>query len=104
MAPILEIRDLNVTYGVIHALKGINLEVQEGEIVALVGANGAGKSTVLKALSGLDSFPRVHWIRKQRDHLCSRPPPCGHGDRDGTRGARHLRQYDRVREPFARRI
>ena len=53
MAPMLEIRDLDVTYGVIHALKGINLEVQKGEIVALVGANGAGKSTVLKALSGL---------------------------------------------------
>jgi branched-chain amino acid transport system ATP-binding protein len=53
MAALLEIRDLNVTYGVIHALKGINLELREGEIVALVGANGAGKSTVLKALSGL---------------------------------------------------
>jgi branched-chain amino acid transport system ATP-binding protein len=53
MASMLEVRDLDVTYGVIHALKGINLEVREGEIVALVGANGAGKSTVLKALSGL---------------------------------------------------
>jgi branched-chain amino acid transport system ATP-binding protein len=53
MTSMLEVRDLDVTYGVIHALKGINLEVREGEIVALVGANGAGKSTVLKALSGL---------------------------------------------------
>jgi branched-chain amino acid transport system ATP-binding protein len=49
----LEVKDLDVTYGVIHALKRINLEVREGEIVALVGANGAGKSTFLKALSGL---------------------------------------------------
>ena len=53
MASMLEVRDLDVTYGVIHALKGINLEVRAGEIVALVGANGAGKSTVLKALTGL---------------------------------------------------
>lgn len=50
---LLEIRDLHVYYGSIHALKGIDLEVAEGEIVTLIGANGAGKSTTLKTVSGL---------------------------------------------------
>lgn len=49
----LEIKDLNVFYGGIHAIKGISLEVVQGEIVTLIGANGAGKSTTLKAVSNL---------------------------------------------------
>src|SRR5581483_8883026 len=49
----LEIRDLDVYYGAIHALKGVTLEVREREIVTLIGANGAGKSTTLRAISGL---------------------------------------------------
>ena len=51
--PLLEIRDLDVYYGAIHALKGVDLFVEKGEIVTLIGANGAGKSTTLRALSGL---------------------------------------------------
>jgi len=49
----LSVKDINVHYGAIHALKGVSLDVQQGEIVTLIGANGAGKSTILKALSGL---------------------------------------------------
>jgi len=49
----LEIQDLNVHYGGIHALKGISLRVEDGEIVTLIGANGAGKSTTLRTVSGL---------------------------------------------------
>ncbi len=49
----LKVKDLSVYYGVIQATKEINFEVNEGEIVSLIGANGAGKSTVLKAISGL---------------------------------------------------
>ncbi|WP_059009658.1 ABC transporter ATP-binding protein [Streptomyces specialis] len=50
---LLELRDLHVCYGAIEALKGISLTVAEGEVVALLGANGAGKSTTLKAASGM---------------------------------------------------
>ena len=49
----LEIKDLNVFYGAIHAIKGISLSVDEGELVSLIGANGAGKTTTLHAISGL---------------------------------------------------
>lgn len=49
----LEVKDINVYYGAIHAIKGISLAVEEGEIVTLIGANGAGKSTTLRTISGL---------------------------------------------------
>ena len=50
---ILEVKDLNVYYGVIQALKGISFEVNEGEIVTLIGANGAGKTTTMQSIMGL---------------------------------------------------
>lgn len=50
---LLEINNLHVYYGAIHALKGISLKVEEGQIVALIGANGAGKTTTLRTISGL---------------------------------------------------
>lgn len=50
---LLNVNDLNVYYGAIHALHGISFNVQEGEIVTLIGANGAGKSTTLRTISGL---------------------------------------------------
>ena len=53
MAPILELKDVHAYYGNIHALSGISLNVEQGEIVTLIGANGAGKSTTLKTISGL---------------------------------------------------
>ena len=50
---ILKVDNINVYYGNIHAVKGVSFEVNEGEIVTLIGANGAGKSTTLKTVSGL---------------------------------------------------
>ena len=49
----LEVKDLHVYYGVIQALKGISFEVNQGEVIALIGANGAGKTTTLQTLTGL---------------------------------------------------
>lgn len=51
--PLLEVNDVHTYYGNIHALKGISLKVEQGEIVSLIGGNGAGKSTTLKTISGL---------------------------------------------------
>ena len=53
MGAILKVEDINVYYGSIHAIKGVSFEVNEGEIVTLIGANGAGKSTTLNTISGL---------------------------------------------------
>ena len=49
----LEVRNINVYYGSIHAIKGISFDVDEGEIISLIGANGAGKTTILNTISGL---------------------------------------------------
>ena len=49
----LEVKNLNVYYGAIHALKGLDFHLEKGEIVTLIGANGAGKSTTLNTISGL---------------------------------------------------
>src|ERR687892_1958190 len=59
---LLAVDDIHTFYGTIHALKGISLEVREGEIVTLIGANGAGKSTTLRSINGLN-HPREGRIR-----------------------------------------
>jgi branched-chain amino acid transport system ATP-binding protein len=69
----LEVRDLHVYYGEIHALKGISFRVIEGEIVTLLGNNGAGKSTTLKTLSGLLS-PRHGEVLLDGVSLVGAPP------------------------------
>ena len=53
MSEMLKVSDLHVYYGSIHAVKGVSFEVHEGEVVTLIGANGAGKSTILNTVSGL---------------------------------------------------
>ena len=64
----LEIKDLHAFYGNIHALKGISIDVEEGEIVTLIGANGAGKSTTLKTITGLLK-PRKGSVLLQNEDL-----------------------------------
>ena len=66
--PILELTDVHTYYGSIHALKGISIEVNEGEIVTLLGANGAGKSTTLRSINGLNR-PRQGVIRFQGQNI-----------------------------------
>jgi branched-chain amino acid transport system ATP-binding protein len=70
---LLELEDVHVYYGHIHALKGISLSVQEGEIVTLIGANGAGKSTALNTISGL-LRPRDGHVRLGNDDLAAYKP------------------------------
>lgn len=69
---LLEVRGLKVSYGGINAVKGIDLEIRAGELVALIGANGAGKSTTLRALAGLE-HPASGTIYYQ-GHSTSRQP------------------------------
>jgi branched-chain amino acid transport system ATP-binding protein len=65
---ILELEDVHTYYGSIHALKGVSLDVREGEIVTLLGANGAGKSTTLRSINGLN-HPRRGRISFQGDDI-----------------------------------
>ena len=68
----LSVKDLNVYYGVIQALKGISFHLNQGEIVALIGANGAGKSTTLKTISGI-MHPREGSVEFNGENITSKP-------------------------------
>jgi branched-chain amino acid transport system ATP-binding protein len=70
---ILSVEDVHTYYGTIHALKGVSLEVREGEIVTLIGANGAGKSTTLRSINGLN-HPRQGHIHFQGRDITEEPP------------------------------
>jgi branched-chain amino acid transport system ATP-binding protein len=70
---LLEIREIHTFYGNIEALKGISLDVEEGEIVTLIGSNGAGKSTTLRSISGLTP-PREGSIKFEGKELGETPP------------------------------
>ena len=69
---LLEVHDLNVYYGAIHALQGISFTVNEGEIVTLIGANGAGKTTTLSTISGL-LRPRRGFVRFKGQDITMMP-------------------------------
>ena len=71
-APILEVDGIHTYYGAIHAIKGVTLEVRQGEIVTLIGANGAGKSTTLRSINGLNR-PREGRIRFQGREITNLP-------------------------------
>ena len=70
---VLRLEDVHTYYGSIHALKGVSIEVREGEIVTLIGANGAGKSTTLRSVNGLN-HPREGSIRFQARDITNAPP------------------------------
>jgi branched-chain amino acid transport system ATP-binding protein len=72
-SPVIELDNVHVYYGAIHALKGISLTVRPGEIVTLIGANGAGKSTTLRAINGINK-PREGAIRFQGDDITGAAP------------------------------
>ena len=70
---ILELEDVHTYYGSIHAIKGVSLDVYDGEVVTLIGANGAGKSTTLRSINGLN-HPREGRIRFQGRDITQEPP------------------------------
>jgi branched-chain amino acid transport system ATP-binding protein len=70
---ILQVQDVHTYYGAIQALKGISIDVREGEIVTLIGANGAGKSTTLRSINGLN-HPRRGTIHFQGKDITDEPP------------------------------
>ena len=70
---VLELKDIHTYYGSIHALKGISLKVHEGEVVTLIGANGAGKSTTLRSINGVN-HPREGSITFQGNDITNAPP------------------------------
>jgi len=71
--PLLELKDVHTYYGKIHALKGVSLTVNEGEVVTLIGSNGAGKSTTLRTISGL-LRPRQGDVQLRGRSLTTTPP------------------------------
>ena len=81
----LEVKDLQVFYGMIQAIKGISFEVNEGETVALIGANGAGKTTTLHTITGLLS-PKKGSVVFEGKEITKVPAP---------RGAAHLPSDER---------
>jgi branched-chain amino acid transport system ATP-binding protein len=72
VAALLEVEDIHTFYGTIEALKGVSLEVNEGECVTLIGSNGAGKSTTLRSISGLTP-PRTGSIRYRGQEISTMP-------------------------------
>src|ERR1700730_7986529 len=91
--PLLQLRDVDASYGRIRALRGISLHVDEGEIVTLIGANGAGKTTTLRTISGLHRPTKGRIVFDGVD--CTGAPP----DQIVRRGGRHSPAGRRV---FAR--
>ena len=98
---LLELKDVHTYYGRIHALQGVSLEVRRGEIVTLIGANGAGKTTILKTISGLLHARAGQGALRGQGHHPATPPTtlvkAGIGHAPG--GSPHLLAADGPREP-----
>ena len=97
---ILKLDAIHTYYGTIHALKGVSLEVKAGEIVTLIGANGAGKSTTLRSINGLN-HPREGRIIFQGTDITDTAPHdiVQMGISQSPEGRRDLPAHERPREP-----
>ena len=102
---LLEVDDIHTYYGNIEALKGISLEVEEGECVTLIGSNGAGKSTTLRSISGLTP-PRTGEIRFKGRDIARMPAQdiVQTGHLAVARGTQVLPAHDGPREPRHGRV
>ena len=81
----LEVKDLQVYYGVIQALKGISFHVNQGEVIALIGANGAGKTTTLQTLTGILSPKSGSIVFEGKDLTRTPDRRNGNGTRSGRK-------------------
>jgi branched-chain amino acid transport system ATP-binding protein len=91
---LLEVKDLHVYYGAIHALQGISFHIEEGEIVSLIGANGAGKSTTLRTLSGI-LRPRSGNIHFKGEDITTTP-----AEQIVSRGISHVPEGRKIFAPL----
>ena len=85
--PLLELEDVEARYGQVRALHGVSLTVDEGEIVALLGANGAGKTTTLRAISGTVARDGQDRLRRQAARAAAPRRSPGSGSRTSPRDA-----------------
>ena len=99
----LELEDVHVYYGSIQALDGISLQVQDGELVTIVGSNGAGKSTTLMTISGV-TWPATGRVLVDGEDITRSAPHhiVAHGDRPLSGRQAHLWPLDRGRKPDPR--
>ena len=102
---LLEVDDIHTAYGSIEALKGVSLKVDEGEVVTLIGSNGAGKSTTLRSISGLTP-PQAGSIRFRGEEISTMPAQeiVRLGISQSPEGRRCFQRMTRAREPRARRL
>ena len=102
---LLELDDIHTFYGNIEALKGISITVEEGEIVTLIGSNGAGKSTTLRSISGLTP-PRQGSIRFDGKEIAETAPQdiVRLGISQSPEGRHCFQRMTRAREPRPRRL
>lgn len=99
-APLLEVRHVDHSYGQVQVLFGVDFEVQAGEIVALLGTNGAGKSTVLRVVSGARAAQPWHRaLRRPGRHVARRRTSGAARHPAGRRRPGRVRRHDRARQP-----
>ena len=103
--PLLEVDDIHTYYGNIEALKGVSLDVEEGECVTLIGSNGAGKSTTLRSISGPHARRAgARSVRRAGDHAHRAAGHRPARDLAVARGPQVLPAHDRAREPRHGRV
>ena len=95
MSSVLQVENINVYYGSIHAVKDVSFHVEQGEVVTLIGANGAGKSTALNTVAGLlrSRTGSVHFLGEELRHVPGHKL-VGRGMALVLAGAAHLPAYD----------
>ena len=95
---LLEVTDIHARYGSIEALKGVSLTVDEGEVVTLIGSNGAGKSTTLRSITGLTPASRARSVRRGGHHPRARPTRSSTAESRSSPEGRHCFPRMTVRE------